>query len=98
MHALGTMRSLASEHETVNVPRGEPIFRAGDDGSTMLWIPEGSVCLSWNGGKAMKVSRRAACSVPGCCGGRSHPLWHDHGELSGCTLIEMNRERFLFAV
>jgi len=63
---LDTMRSLASGHETFNVPCGEPIFRAGDAGSAMYGLLEGLVRLSWNGGQGpMKTSRRAMGSVPG---------------------------------
>ena len=49
MHALDTMRALASKGEVVNLKAGEVLFRTGEIGSTMYGIVEGSVRLTWTG-------------------------------------------------
>jgi len=101
MHALDTMRALASKAEVITLQAGDVLFKAGETGSTMFGILEGSVRLTWT-------------DLSGHDGHEDIPVGHifgsgalvmdDHCRLSTATatsasrLIVMNREKFLFAV
>ena len=101
MHALDTMRALASKGEVITLQSGELLFKAGETGSTMFGILEGSIRLNWidSSGQAGHED------IPvGHIFGSGALVMDDHCRLSTatatstCRLIVMNREKFLFAV
>jgi len=101
MHALDTMRALASKGEVVNLKAGEVLFRTGEIGSTMYGIVEGSVRLTWTGASGKDGHE----DIPaGHVFGAGALVMGDHQRLGtaiaqeDCRLIEMTREKFLFAV
>ena len=47
MHALDTMRALASKAEVIHLQPGEVLFRTGETGVCMYGLLEGSVRLTW---------------------------------------------------
>ncbi len=46
MHALDTMRALASKAEVIHLSQGDVLFRTGETGTCMYGLLEGSVRLS----------------------------------------------------
>ena len=101
MHALDTMRALASKGELITLQPGDVVFKAGETGSTMFGILEGSVRLTWTDSSAH--DRHEDIPV-GHIFGSGSLVVEDHCRLSTatamscCRLIVMNREKFLFAV
>ena len=68
MHALDTMRALASTAEVIRLKEGEVLFRTGETGICMYGLLEGSVQLTWidsAGHEGMKTFLWAMCSVRG---------------------------------
>ena len=101
MHALDTMLALASKGEVITLKAGEVLFSTGDTGSTMYGLLEGCVRLTWIG----ESSTQGHEDIPtGHVFGAGALVMRDHKRLgtatatSDCRLIEMNREKFLFAV
>lgn len=47
MHALDTMRALASKAEVIHLNQGDVLFRTGETGTCMYGLLEGSVRLTW---------------------------------------------------
>ena len=47
MHALDTMRALASKAEVIHLQQGDVLFRTGETGACMYGLLEGSVRLTW---------------------------------------------------
>ena len=101
MHALDTMRALASKSEVLTLNSGEVLFNAGDSGLTMYGILEGSVRLSWKD----SLGNQGHEDIPsGHVFGAGALVMGDHQRLGtataieDCRLIEMTREKFLFAV
>ena len=47
MHALDTMRALASKAEVIHLNQGDVLFRTGEIGTCMYGLLEGSVRLTW---------------------------------------------------
>ena len=47
MHALDTMRALASKAEVIHLSQGDVLFRTGETGTCMYGMLEGSVRLTW---------------------------------------------------
>ena len=43
MHALDTMRALASKAEVIHLSQGDVLFRTGETGTCMYGLLEGSV-------------------------------------------------------
>lgn len=101
MHALDTMRALASKAEVITLQAGDVLFKAGETGSTMFGILEGSVRLTWTDSSGHDGHE----DIPvGHIFGSGALVMDDHCRLSTATatsasrLIVMNREKFLFAV
>ena len=101
MHALDTMRALASKSEVLSLNSGDVLFNTGDSGSTMYGIVEGSVRLSW----IDAAGNQGHEDIPvGHVFGAGALVMGDHQRLGtataleSCRLIEMTREKFLFAV
>ncbi len=101
MHGLNTMRALASKSEVLSLKRGDVLFKTGDVGSTMYGILEGSVRLSWTD----SAGHEGHEDIPvGHVFGAGALVMGDHERLGtataqeDCRLIEMTREKFLFAV
>ena len=101
MHALDTMRALASKSEVLTLNSGDVLFNSGDSGLTMYGILEGSVRLSWKD----SLGNQGHEDIPsGHVFGAGALVMGDHQRLGtataieDCRLIEMTREKFLFAV
>ena len=101
MHALDTMRALASKSEVLTLNSGDVLFNTGDSGLTMYGILEGSVRLSWKD----SLGNQGHEDIPsGHVFGAGALVMGDHQRLGtataieDCRLIEMTREKFLFAV
>ena len=47
MHALDTMRALASKAEVIHLNQGDVLFCTGETGTCMCGLLEGSVRLTW---------------------------------------------------
>ncbi len=101
MHALDTMRALASKGDVLTLNSGEVLFNTGDSGLTMYGILEGSVRLSWTDSSGNQGHE----DIPaGHVFGAGALVMGDHQRLGtakaieDCRLIEMTREKFLFAV
>ena len=101
MHALDTMRALATKSEVLSLNSGDVLFKTGDSGSTMYGILEGSVRLSWTDSAGLQGHE----DIPaGHVFGAGALVMGDHERLGtataleDCRLIEMTREKFLFAV
>ena len=101
MHDLDTMRALASNSEVFTLNSGDVLFNTGDSGLTMYGILEGSVRLSWKD----SLGNQGHEDIPsGHVFGAGALVMGDHQRLGtataieDCRLIEMTREKFLFAV
>ena len=95
------MLALASKGEVITLKAGEVLFSTGDTGSTIYGLLEGCVRLTWIG----ESSTQGHEDIPtGHVFGAGALVMRDHQRLgtatatSDCRLIEMNREKFLFAV
>ena len=101
MHALQTMRSLASKAEVIHLKQRDVLFRAGETGTCMYGLLEGSVRLTW----VDSTGHKGYEDIPvGHVFGAGALVIEDHQRLStatatsDCRLIAMNRDKFLFAV
>ena len=101
MHALDIMRALTSKREVLTLNSGDILFNTGDSGFTMYGILEGSVRLSWKD----SLGNQGHEDIPsGHVFGAGALVMGDHQRLGtataieDCRLIEMTREKFLFAV
>ena len=101
VNLLDTMRALASKGEVVTLQSGDVLFRSGEMGTSMYGILEGTVRLTWTAkdGKEGYEDIKA-----GNVFGAGALVMHNHQRLGTATaaehtrLIEMNREKFLFAM
>lgn len=98
MHALDTMRALASNGEVISVEPGTLIFRAGESGDCMFGLLEGTVELSWNGDSGHEQIQAGDVFGAGALVTQEHRRYGNARALSACRLLVMNREKFLFAV
>ena len=95
------MRALAAKGESHTFNAGDVIFSAGDGGSSMFGVLEGSVRLNWLTDKGLEGYEVIGAGHVFGAGALVTP---DHRRLgtavaeTSCRLIEMNREKFLFAV
>ncbi|MDC3185703.1 Crp/Fnr family transcriptional regulator [bacterium] len=101
MHALDTMRSLASKAEVIHLKQREVLFRTGETGTCIYGLLEGSIRLTWIDSAGHKGHE----DIPvGHVFGAGALVMKDHQRLStatatsDCRLIAMNRDKFLFAV
>jgi len=98
MHALDTMRGLASTGEVVDVAPGELIFRSGEPGDCMFGLLEGTVELSWNGDRGHETIQAGDVFGAGALVTHDHRRFGNAKAVTPCRLLVMNREKFLFAV
>ena len=95
------MRALAAKGESHSFSAGDVIFSAGDSGTSMFGVLEGAVRLNWLTDKGVEGYEVIAAGHVFGAGALVTP---DHRRLgtavaeTPCRLIEMNREKFLFAV
>ena len=101
MHALDTMRALANQAEVLTLRAGEVLFEAGDVGTSMYGLLEGSIRLTWIDDQGLEGTE----DIPqGHVFGAGAFVMDGHRRLGTATvmvesrLIEMNRDKFLFAV
>ncbi|MEI7665906.1 MAG: cyclic nucleotide-binding domain-containing protein [Synechococcaceae cyanobacterium ELA263] len=98
MHALDTMRALASKGEVQAIAAGETIFRSGEPGDCMFGLLEGVVELSWNGDAGHETIQAGDVFGAGALVTHDHRRYGNARALTACRLLVMNREKFLFAV
>ena len=101
MNALDTMRALAQKSEVHAVSLGDVIFKADDLGASMFGVLEGTVRLSWineNGQEGYELIQAGNVFGAGALVMEGHRRLGTAQAESDCRLIEMNREKFLFAV
>lgn len=95
------MRALAAKREVRSAAAGEVIFAAGEAGASMFGLVEGTVRLVWKTEDGLEGYELISAGDVFGAGALVTP---DHCRLStataetACQLIEMNREKFLFAV
>ena len=95
------MRALASQGEVLTLEPSDILFRAGETGSSMYGILEGSIRLTWEGqkgGEAHEVIQAGHVFGAGALVMRDHQRLGTARAIEHCRLIEMNREKFLFAM
>ena len=101
MNAIDTMRALAAKREVRSLDAGEVIFSTGEAGASMFGVVEGTVRLVWTTEDGLEGYELISAGDVFGAGALVTP---DHCRLStataetSCQLIEMNREKFLFAV
>ena len=101
VNLLDTMRALASKGEVATLRSGDVLFRSGEMGESMYGILEGTIRLTWTAkdGKEGHEDIKA-----GNVFGAGALVMDNHQRLGTATaaedsrLIEMNREKFLFAM
>mgnify|MGYP002628872309 FL=1 len=98
VHALDTMRALASECEVHTFAAGERIFSSGESGDCMFGLLEGVVQLSWNGDAAHEEIQAGDVFGAGALVTGDHHRYGNATALNDCRILVMNREKFLFAV
>ena len=101
MHALDTMRALASKAEVIHLNQGDVLFRTGETGTCMYGLLEGTVRLTW----IDSAGHEGHEDIPvGHVFGAGALVMEDHKRIGKATAIcdslvlEMNREKFLFAL
>ena len=83
MHALDTMRALASKAEVIHLNQGDVLFRTGETGTCMYGLLEGSVRLTW----IDSVGHEGHEDIPvGHVFGAGALVMEDHQRLSTCLL------------
>ena len=95
------MRALAQKSEVHTFQTGDIIFKADDPGASMSGVLEGSVRLSWNnddGHQGYELIQAGNVFGAGALVMDGHRRLGTAEAESPCRLIEMNREKFLFAV
>ena len=101
MNALDTMRALAATQAVREAAAGEVIFAAGQPGTAMFGLVEGRVRLSWtteDGHEGYELISAGDVFGAGALVTSDHSRLSTATADSPCRLIEMNREKFLFAV
>ena len=101
MNALDTMRALSQKSEVNAVSVGDVIFKADDLGASMFGVLEGTVRLSWineTGQEGYELIQAGSVFGAGALVMEGHRRLGTAQAESDCRLIEMNREKFLFAV
>lgn len=92
------MRALASKGEVKSFASGELVFRSGETGDCMFGLLEGSVELSWNEDSGHEVIKAGDVFGAGALVTPEHRRYGNARAISDCTVLVMNREKFLFAV
>ena len=95
------MRALARKNEVHRVNAGDVIFKADARGSSMFGVLEGRVRLSWTneiGQEGYELIEAGNVFGAGALVMEGHRRLGTAQAETDCRLIEMNREKFLFAV
>ena len=99
--ALDTMRAFTREDDVILLKSGEVLFRPGETGTTMVGLLEGSIRITWIG----QAGQNGHEDIPvGHVFGAGALVMEGHKRLgmatapTDCSLIEMTREKFLFAL
>ncbi len=95
------MRALARKSEVHAVNAGDVIFKADDAGASMFGVLEGTVRLTWtneNGQQGYELIAAGNVFGAGALVMEGHCRLGTAQAETDCRLIEMNREKFLFAV
>lgn len=95
------MRALAQKSEVHTLKTGDIIFRADDPGASMFGVLEGTVRLSWqndSGQQGYELIQAGNVFGAGALVMDGHRRLGTAQAEGPCRLIEMNREKFLFAV
>lgn len=96
--AIASMRILAHGRNLLSYGPGDVIFQAGEVGSTVYGVVDGSVKLAWGDGDRYEIlSPGSSFGV----GALVDPEHRRHGTASATEtthLLAMNREEFLFAL
>jgi CRP/FNR family cyclic AMP-dependent transcriptional regulator len=92
------MRALATKGEVMTVEPGGLIFRAGDPGDCMFGLLEGQVELCWNGEEGHELINAGDVFGAGALVTSGHCRYGNAKAVTHCSLLKMNREKFLFAV
>ena len=101
MNALDTMRALAQKSEVHAVNAGDVIFKADDPGASMFGVLQGTVRLFWtneNGQQGYELIEAGNVFGAGALVMDGHCRLGTAQAETDCRLVEMNREKFLFAV
>ena len=101
MNALDTMRALAQKSEVHAVKAGDVIFKADDPGASMFGVLQGTVRLfrtNANGQQGYELIEAGNVFGAGALVMDGHCRLGTAQAETDCRLIEMNREKFLFAV
>ena len=101
VNALDTMRALAAKREVREAQAGEVIFAAGESGASMFGLLEGTVRLVWkteDGLEGYELIQAGDVFGAGALVTPDHQRLGTATAETPCRLIEMNREKFLFAV
>jgi len=101
VNALDTMRALAAKGETHSFNAGDVVFSAGDSGTSMFGVLEGVVRLNWHtegGVEGYEVIEAGHVFGAGALVTSGHRRLGTAVAETPCKLLEMNREKFLFAV
>ncbi len=92
------MRALGNKGEVREFQTGERIFSAGESGDCMFGLLEGTVQLSWNGDEAHEEIQAGDVFGAGALVTPDHRRYGNATALTPCSILVMNREKFLFAV
>tara|TARA_B100001121_G_scaffold34766_1_gene29543 strand:+ start:5739 stop:6125 length:387 start_codon:yes stop_codon:yes gene_type:complete len=101
VNALDTMRALAQKSEVHAVKAGDVIFKADDPGASMFGVLQGTVRLFWtneNGQQGYELIEAGNVFGAGALVMDGHCRLGTAQAETDCRLVEMNREKFLFAV
>ena len=100
-NALFTMRAFTREDDVILLKSGEVLFRPGETGTTMFGLLEGAIRITWIG----QTGQNGHEDIPvGHVFGAGALVMEGHKRLgmatatTDCSLIEMTREKFLFAL
>ena len=100
-NALATMRAFTREDDVILLKSGEVLFRPGETGTTMFGLLEWAIRITWIG----QAGQNGHEDIPvGHVFGAGALVMEGHKRLGmatatmDCRLIEMTREKFLFAL
>jgi CRP/FNR family transcriptional regulator, cyclic AMP receptor protein len=94
---LNTIAALAGDHVPSRAQQGQVIVREGDFGDSLFSVVSGQVQLSWGDDRVETIEPRSCFGV-GALVDPEHRRFGTAVVLCDSTLLEMNREEFLFAM
>tara|TARA_Y100001968_G_C19433500_1_gene758328 strand:- start:784 stop:1167 length:384 start_codon:yes stop_codon:yes gene_type:complete len=101
MSLISTINSISSEDNIINLNKGDILFNSGDKGSSIYAILKGIILLTW---KTIANEQKHEEIIQGNVFGTGALITKDHSRFSSAKaikqteLIELNRDKFLFAV